>query len=179
MKSILDGSILFNIFHGITVKLEKLYRSSMLCRALRTLGLWCSGSVISTLADKYLKKSSKAKSSVTYRVLRFIGVKLDYFAGLIHNLFIKAFGHSLAGSLVRAIKAECKSSMYKVGASLILPLAAGFAAVTTVRGTWSMMKTGYMLMLFILLLASFISVSRWKSWIKGSFVYKLCHSIWE
>ncbi|RCX12370.1 hypothetical protein DFR58_12259 [Anaerobacterium chartisolvens] len=179
MKSILDGSILFGILHSITVKLEKLYRASVLYRALRTLGLWCSQSVIGTLVDKYMKKSSKAKSSVTYRVLRFIGIKLDYFAGLIHNLFIKAFGHSLTGGLTAAIKEECKSSMYKVGASLILPFAAGFAAVTTIRGTWSMMKTGYMLMLFILLLASFISISRWKSWIKGSVVYKLCHSIWE
>lgn len=155
------------------------YRQSITARAASTLGRWYEASCLHNKLVNYVNKDSAAEHTMTYRILAFIGGKLDFAAGKLNAFIIKYGERSKCYQLYKVIKAEAVNNAALLIFATVLPFIAGYSLITTLRGLWSFNK---LLVMLLLLAASFllaIFVRKWNDWGRNSSLYRFLKYIWE
>lgn len=97
MWKYVSNSLLFRFLIYIYELVSNAYKNSFLCKCLVTISDWNQHSFIHRIKQNFTFAAPKFSSSVTYRVLAFIGKKLDRFAEYINLIYYKAYKNSFFG----------------------------------------------------------------------------------
>ncbi len=179
MKPLLESSVFYRISKPLVDAFGRTYNESLSHKSGKIIKCWVSNSLVYKVIQNYLRRQSHAKASLTYRFLSFIGNILDRAVDKIHSFFINQSRTSKLVLTMKQIATDCKNNLNSVAMALILPIIGGYALLTTIKTDWSSMKIIFLMFFILLLVASFASLDKWKSWVKNSGIYKICHHIWE
>lgn len=99
MWKYVSNSLLFRFLIFISELVSNAYRNSFLNKCISTLSNWNKYSVFYRAKQNYIKATPKYSFSITYRILAFLGKKLDNLAALINSAYARAFKNSILGKV--------------------------------------------------------------------------------
>ncbi|MCX8131252.1 MAG: hypothetical protein N3I35_14285 [Clostridia bacterium] len=175
MRSYIENSLAYRFISWSIL----VYRSSCLNRFMETLGRWTENSTIYKGIIRYFNRKSFAENSVFYRILSFMGKKLDIHAGKIHTKLASAINSSKVKTLIDTLKTESGSNPNALLLTALVTFLSVYALVTSILGTWNTARLLYISVLGIICLLLIIPVKTLKGWVLSSRIYKVLHYIWE
>lgn len=173
MLSYLKGSILYSIFKTFIDS----YNKSTLKRFNDTFVKYAKESAINKWLDRYTKKESTAKYTLTYKLLSKMCSLLDVPVSKIHNIFVPYIKESKCYLLYNTFVIESKNRMDLLLSVPILGFVGGYSILTTINANWTTRSAYLMLILVLISLIMISTKGKFTTWIKNSNVYKFCHYI--
>ena len=125
MWKYVSNSLLFRFLIYIYELVSNAYKNSFLSKCLVTISDWNEHSFIHRIKQNFTFAAPKFSSSVTYRVLAFIGKKLDRFAEYINLIYYKAYKNSFFGKAYKKflkLGKRCFGKWDKLGYFILLAL---------------------------------------------------------
>ncbi len=125
MWKYVSNSLLFRFLIYIYELVSNAYKNSFLSKCLVTISDWNQHSFIHRIKQNFTFAAPKFSSSVTYRVLAFIGKKLDRFAEYINLIYYKAYKNSFFGKAYKKflkLGKRCFGKWDKLGYFILLAL---------------------------------------------------------
>jgi len=175
MISYLESSAIYKS----SLCIVNIFKNSILYRVFLVLGTWYANSTTHKTIDSYLTRKSTSQFTLTYRILSFIGRKIDSILGKLHSFFLEQIQSSGILHFMDAVNEEGIRKPSQLLITGILTFTAGFCIVNTIRNLWAPVRFELILLLCLVCVILAVMSGKWKFAIKNSFFIKLYHFIWE
>jgi len=100
-----SNSLLYRFLIFIYELVGNAYKNSLVKKCADTLSQWNSHSFLHRTKQNFITSSPKYSFSITYRLLAFVGKKLDRLMGYINLIYTKAYRHSFLGKAYKGLLA--------------------------------------------------------------------------
>ncbi len=97
MWKYVSNSLLYRFLIFVSELIGNAYKNSILNKCISTLSKWNQHSVLHRTKQNYIEATPKYSFSITYRLLAFLGKKLDKLAGFINLVYSQAYKDSILG----------------------------------------------------------------------------------